>query len=108
MAILFETNSIPMNRAALTVIVTTPSRKTTMRPARSRLREKVKLKTTGRGRTKTIEMSDEATNCRLAFILNTSETMFKDQLILAKGIAVNVVHSPSLIDLVIYISRIFM
>jgi hypothetical protein len=29
-------------------------------------------------------------------------------LILAKGIAVNVVHSPSLIDLVIYISRIFM
>jgi hypothetical protein len=34
--------------------------------------------------------------------------MFKVQLILAKGIAVNVVHSPSLSDLGIYISRILM
>lgn len=99
MAMLFETSSIAINRAALTVMVIAPSRKITIRAARSRLRGIFRLQTTGKGRINTIEMSDEATDCRLAFILSTSETKFKDQLSLTRVIAVNVVHSPSFIDL---------
>jgi hypothetical protein len=99
MAMLFETSSIAINRARLTAIVITPSRKSMMRPARSRLRGIFRLRIIGKGRTNTIEMSDEATCCRLAFVLSTSEMMFRDQLSLTRVIAVNTVHSPTSIAL---------
>jgi hypothetical protein len=98
-AMLFETSSIAMNRAALTAIVITPNRKSTKRPARSRLRGIFRLWIIGKGRTNTSGLSDEATDYRLAFILSTSEMIFKDQLSLTRVIAVNTVHSPSFIDL---------
>jgi hypothetical protein len=88
-----------MNRAALTAIVIAPSRKSTKRPARSRLRVIFRLQIIGKGRTNTIKISDEATDCRLVFILSTSEMIFKDQLSLTRVIAVKTVHSPSFIDL---------
>jgi hypothetical protein len=99
MAMLFETSSIAINRAALTAIVITPSRKSTKRPARSRLRGIFRLRIIGKGRMNTSKLSDEATDYRLAFILSTSEMIFKDQLSLTIVIAVNTVHSPSFIDL---------
>jgi hypothetical protein len=99
MAMLFETNSIAVNRAALEAIVITPSRKSTKRPARSRLRGIFRVQIIGKGRTNTIGISDEATYCRFAFILSTSEMIFKDQLSLTTVIAVNAVHPPFFIDL---------
>lgn len=99
MAMLFETISIAINRAALTAMVIAPSKKSTKRPARSRLRGIFKLRIMGKGRTNTIGTSDEAIYCRLAFILSTSEIIFNDQLSLTRVIAVNTVQSPSFIDL---------
>jgi hypothetical protein len=99
MAMLFETSSIAVKRARLTAIVMIPSRKITMRPARSRLRGIFRLRIIGKGSTNTIETSDEATYRTLAFVLSTSEVMFRDQLSLTRVIAVNTVHSPSSIAL---------
>lgn len=99
MAMLLFTNSIAVNRAALTAMVMAPSKKSTKRPARSRFRGIFRLRMIGKGRTNTITTLDEATDCGLWLILSTSEMIFKDQLSLTRVIAVKAVHSPSWLDL---------